>query len=68
MDLSLASPSLSIVLILAPEAQFQERKHSKGPPVLPNRWGGKIDKLGKLAQPLKLPSERTIEQHLRITW
>jgi hypothetical protein len=38
MDLSLANPSLSIVPILAPEAQFQERKHSKGPPMLPIDW------------------------------
>jgi hypothetical protein len=37
MGLSLASPSLSIVPILGPEAQFQERRHTRGPPVLPDK-------------------------------
>jgi hypothetical protein len=36
MDLSLAIPSPSTDLILALEVQYQERKHARGPSVLPN--------------------------------
>jgi hypothetical protein len=42
MGLFLANPSLSIVLILAPEALCQEKKHTKGPVVLPKRKKNEI--------------------------
>jgi len=37
MGLSLANPSLSIVLILDPEARFQEKQHTKEPVMLPDK-------------------------------
>ena len=42
MGLFLANPSLSIVQILFPEAQFQERNNTKGPSVLPDRAKNKM--------------------------
>ena len=45
MGLSLANPSLSIVLILDPEARFQEKKHTKEPVMLPDRAKKKDNRL-----------------------
>jgi len=43
MGLSLANPSLSIVLILDPEARFQEKQHTKEPVMLPDKAKKKRD-------------------------
>jgi len=48
MGLSLANPSLSIVLILDPEARFQEKQHTKEPVMLPDKAKKKRERDNRL--------------------